>query len=129
MSEYMPIISYTHLILALGIAREPTVWGFITSQYPGIHDIDRATLITVSPTVGRRKPAVARQARPCKYTWFSKTRFGRQVWIVQAMPHNARHGLEALFMRHCLENSPANSLPKCVFEKVYRSLESAYSRC
>ena len=31
--------SYTHLIQALGIVREPTVWGFITSQYPGIHDI------------------------------------------------------------------------------------------
>ena len=33
--------SYTHLILALGIVREPTVWvlHFITSQYPGIHDI------------------------------------------------------------------------------------------
>ena len=25
--------SYTHLILALGIVREPTVWGFITSKY------------------------------------------------------------------------------------------------
>ena len=31
--------SYTHLILALGIVREPTVWGFITLQYPGTHDI------------------------------------------------------------------------------------------
>ena len=31
--------SYTHLILALGIVREPTVCGFITSKYPGIHDI------------------------------------------------------------------------------------------
>ena len=26
-------ISYTLLILALGIVREPTVWGFITSKY------------------------------------------------------------------------------------------------
>ena len=34
--------SYTHLILALGIVREPTVWEFITSKYPGIHDIGRA---------------------------------------------------------------------------------------
>ena len=25
--------SYTHLILALGIVREPTVWGFIASKY------------------------------------------------------------------------------------------------
>ena len=33
--------SYTHLILALDTVRKPTVWDFITSQYPGIqcHDI------------------------------------------------------------------------------------------
>ena len=31
--------SYTHLILALGIVRKPIVWVFITSQYPGMHDI------------------------------------------------------------------------------------------
>ena len=31
--------SYTYLIIALVIAREPTVWVFITSEYPGIHDI------------------------------------------------------------------------------------------
>ena len=31
--------SYTHLILALGIVREPTIWVFITSKYPGTHDI------------------------------------------------------------------------------------------
>ena len=31
--------SYTRLILALGIVREPTVWWFITSEYPGIHAI------------------------------------------------------------------------------------------
>ena len=29
--------SYTHLILALGIVREPTVWGFITSHYSCTH--------------------------------------------------------------------------------------------
>ena len=33
--------SYTHLKLALGIVREPTGWvlNFITSKYPGTHDI------------------------------------------------------------------------------------------
>ena len=31
--------SYTHLILAMGIVRKPTVWVFITSKYPGTHDI------------------------------------------------------------------------------------------
>ena len=31
--------SYTHLIRALGIVREPTVCWFVTSEYPGIHDI------------------------------------------------------------------------------------------
>ena len=35
--------SYTHLILALGIVREPTVWDFITSKYPGTHDIGLPT--------------------------------------------------------------------------------------
>ena len=39
----MPVIlivtkCYTHSILALGILREPTIWVFITSDYPGIHD-------------------------------------------------------------------------------------------
>ena len=34
--------SYTHLILALGIVREPTVWVFISSKYPGIHDLGLA---------------------------------------------------------------------------------------
>ena len=33
--------SYTPLIIALGIVRKPTVWGFITSEYPGTHDIGR----------------------------------------------------------------------------------------
>ena len=31
--------SYTHLILAMCIVSEPTYWVFITSKYPGIHDI------------------------------------------------------------------------------------------
>ena len=37
--------SYTHLILALGIVSEPTVWVFITSKYPGTHDIGLPTRI------------------------------------------------------------------------------------
>ena len=42
--------SYTHSKVALGIVstREPTVWGFITSQYPGIHDIGQATSVNVN---------------------------------------------------------------------------------
>ena len=35
--------SYTDLILALGIVRESTVWGFITSYYPDIHEIGLLT--------------------------------------------------------------------------------------
>ena len=31
--------SYTNLILALGIVREPTLWGLMTSKYPCTHDI------------------------------------------------------------------------------------------
>ena len=45
--------SYTHLILALGIVREPTIWAFITVKYPGIHDIGWANVI--------RAQAVTRQ--------------------------------------------------------------------
>ena len=36
---------HSYLILALGIVREPTVWGFITSKYPGIHDFGLPTII------------------------------------------------------------------------------------
>ena len=48
--------TYTRLILALGIVREPTIWGFITSQYPNIHDIGRAntTLDRMAHGVGVR---------------------------------------------------------------------------
>ena len=37
------------------------------------------------------------------------------------MPHNVLHGdaYGALFIRHCLENFPKNSLVDRVFEKVY----------
>ena len=41
--------SYTHLILALGIVREPTVWVFSTSKYPGIHDIGPASKTAARP--------------------------------------------------------------------------------
>ena len=41
--------SYTHLILALGIVREPTVWGFITSKYPGTRDIGLPTGVDGEP--------------------------------------------------------------------------------
>ena len=45
--------SYTHLILALGIVREPIIWGFITSKYPGIHDIGWAsTRVSARTTQG-----------------------------------------------------------------------------
>ena len=43
----MPVItSYTHSILTLGIVRKPTVWGFITSKYPGIHEIGLPTAVS-----------------------------------------------------------------------------------
>ena len=40
--------SYSYLILAPGIVREPTVWVYITSKYPGIHDM--AGLVTRPPS-------------------------------------------------------------------------------
>ena len=44
--------SYTRLILALGIVREPTtVWVFITSTYSGIHDIGLRTIVLSVLTV------------------------------------------------------------------------------
>ena len=36
--------SYNHLILTLGIVREPTVWGFITSKYSCTHGIGPARI-------------------------------------------------------------------------------------
>ena len=39
--------SYTHLILALGIVRAPTVWGFMTSKYSCTHNIGRTTNTSV----------------------------------------------------------------------------------
>ena len=49
--------SYTHLILALGIVRKPTVWvlNFITSRYPGIHDIGLPTITGFSAQIQRGK--------------------------------------------------------------------------
>ena len=44
--------SYTHLILALGIVREPTVWGFITSKYSCTRDIGWATKGDVTHSAG-----------------------------------------------------------------------------
>ena len=47
--------SYTHLILALGIVREPTIRVFITSEYPGTHDMGLPTSI---PAAGYTSPSV-----------------------------------------------------------------------
>ena len=60
--------SYIHLVLALGIVKEPIVWGFITSKYLGIHDIGRANTSThmhATPRVDVYAPAtpVLRPAR------------------------------------------------------------------
>ena len=60
--------SYTHLILALGIVRKPMVWGFITSEYPGIHDVGL-------PDVTRRPgPAPSPRGSSC-----STSRVGESV--------------------------------------------------
>ena len=46
--------SYTQLIQChvSGIVREPTVWGFISSQYPSIHDIGRTNTDFAHPSGG-----------------------------------------------------------------------------
>ena len=51
--------SYTHLIQALGIVREPKVWGFITSKYLGTHDIGL-------PSVRGNTPGLLRTETPVK---------------------------------------------------------------
>ena len=40
--------SFTHLLLALGIVREPTVWEFMTTKYYCAHDIGRASYMKTS---------------------------------------------------------------------------------
>ena len=57
--------SYTHLIRALGIVREPTVCWFVTSEYPGIHDIGLPTVCT-EPGVrgGDSAPSAAAALQP-----------------------------------------------------------------
>ena len=57
--------SYTHLILALGIVRKPTVWLFITSKYTGTHDIGLPI---------KRIAALGASPRPRAYisAWFIK---------------------------------------------------------
>ena len=79
--------SYTHLILALGIVREPTIWGFITSKYPGIHDIGLAINGVATPwfelkqiqparaTLLQNAPALP--AKPCRRCfWYDENHFG-----------------------------------------------------
>ena len=58
--------SYTHLILALGIVREPAVWVFITSNYPGIHDFGLPIITPVKLAV--RKGATDSQWCPVLYS-------------------------------------------------------------
>ena len=63
--------SYTHLTMALGIVREPTVWVFITLEYPGIHDIGLPSIMLSGfpgrPNFGNglvsRRPL---HSRPCQ---------------------------------------------------------------
>ena len=50
--------SYTHLILALGIVSEPTIWVFITSEYPGIPDIGLATISSIQKALYRHTKQV-----------------------------------------------------------------------
>ena len=57
--------SYTHLIQALGIVREPTVWVFITSTYPGTHDIGLPTLIVCRGTRRAFREELRQDVRLC----------------------------------------------------------------
>ena len=52
--------SYTHIIIALGIVREPTVWGFMTSKYSCTYDIalpaSKYTVASAVPPSGGANP-------------------------------------------------------------------------
>ena len=71
--------SYTHLILALSIVRKPTIWGFITSEYPGIHNIGRAMQITY-PTVLKAR-TTADEARMMQLLEFVGIAFLVCCWV------------------------------------------------
>ena len=60
--------SYTHLILALDIVKEPTVWVFITSEYPGIHVIGLPTHVVLMCTWRAHMT-------PVKHIFYFQTRF------------------------------------------------------
>ena len=67
---------YAHLILALGIVRKPTVWGFITLKYPGIHDIGL-------PTLNAKRPYyVVLYMQGCTWTTWHDMMLGRPMSCV-----------------------------------------------
>ena len=78
--------SYTHLILALSIVREPTIWGFITSKYSGTHDIGLPNINTLlGPKRTARSPALEsvwrKVLRRCSYPVKHKVLNGIDICI------------------------------------------------
>ena len=64
--------SYTHLILARGIVRKPTVWVFITSKYPGTHDIGLPRNIQYM-----FEPDCCSNPKPVRICWHCLVKFPR----------------------------------------------------
>ena len=52
--------TYTHLIIALGIVRNPTIWGLITPKYSCTHDIAGLVLTLMGDRAGRWREASRR---------------------------------------------------------------------
>ena len=88
--------SYTHLILALGIVREPTVWGFITSKYPGVHDIGRADTLSPRSTTA----AASRQSA-------TTSSGGRQAAAAAQAEAGERAARPTRFPLSCAPSSPS----------------------
>ena len=82
--------SYTHLIQALGIVREPTEWVFITSKYPGIHDIGLPTVLPhVQACLKADKDVTLEQLQG---DWLSMTELLRDPATPSSLTVRQRHG-------------------------------------
>ena len=82
--------TYTHLIVALGLVREPTLWGFIISKYPGIHDIGLPTLSDLWRYWIEDTPPPNKGERHLPMNFFRACQ-SRSTLPVEAAVHGRRH--------------------------------------
>ena len=88
--------SYTYLILALGIVREPTVWVFIISKYPGTHDIGLPTVWRVCDCV-QAAPSGDSHSKYVKMATFKLRGEAKKLGVdISGTPEELRERLVAL---------------------------------